>query len=81
MTGYTSGYAFNKKLSFLRGKESSPHVLHKIRAAISHLQPITTSIINYRKDGSAYNCSIEILPLLTDENKPMHFIAIEKIIP
>ena len=81
MTGYTSTCALNKKPSFLQGKESSPHGMDKIREAISHLQPITTSIINYRKDGSAYNCSIEILPLLTDENKLMHFIAIEKIIP
>ena len=50
MTGYTSGYVLNKKLSFLHGKESSPHALHRIREAMSHLQPITTSIVNHQKD-------------------------------
>ena len=80
MTGYTSGSAFHKKPSFLQGKKSSPRVLQRIREAIAHLRPITVSIINYRRNGSAYNCGIEIIPLLTVENKLMHFIAIEKVI-
>lgn len=81
MTGYSSAFAFQKKPSFLQGKKSSEQVKQKIREAVRLVLPTKVSIINYRKDGTSYHCNIEILPLLNNENKLLHFLAIEKEIP
>lgn len=80
MTGYTSAFAKNRRPSFLQGKRSSPIVRRKIREAIVRIRPVVTSIINYRKDGTEYRCNIEILPLVTHQNKLVHFLAIEKAV-
>lgn len=78
MTGYTSAFVRHKKPSFFQGKGSSPRVRQKIREAIATVQPVKASLINYRKDGVAYKCTIQILPLKTIENKLVHFLAIQK---
>lgn len=80
MTGYTAAFLRHKNLSFLQGKRTSLHVFRKIREAVASAKPIRGSIINYRKDGSTYNCSIEILPLLTSEKMLVHFLTIERVL-
>lgn len=78
MTGYSSAFALHKKSSFFQGKESSELAKRKIREAFEQVRSTEVSIINYRKDRTSNHCNIEILPLLTRQNKLMHFLAIEK---
>ncbi len=78
MTGYTSAFVRHKRPSILQGKRSSPRVRQKIREAIARVQPVKASLINYRRDGTAYKCTLQIVPLMTIENKLMHFLAIQK---
>jgi len=78
MTGYSPSHALHKKPSFLQGKNSSVQTRREIKHAIRQRIHFETSIINYRKDGSEYNCHIEVIPLYTKNNKLTHFLAIEK---
>lgn len=78
MTGHTPESALNRRPSFLQGKQTDIETKARIRNAITLFQPITSSLINYRKNGSAYICRIEIIPLLTEDKDVTHFLAIEK---
>lgn len=79
MTGYSPSYALHKSPNFLQGNNSSKSSRSEIREAIMEQKTVSTSLINYRKDGSEYNCHIEIIPLFTHQNKLAHFLAIEKL--
>lgn len=79
MTGYSPSYALHKSPNFLQGNNSSKSSRSEIREAIMEQKSVSTSLINYRKDGSEYNCHIEIIPLFTHQNKLAHFLAIERL--
>lgn len=79
MTGYAPTYALGKSPNFLQGKNSSLTSRVKIRHALAAKHSVEASLINYRKDGSEYNCHIEIVPLFTHENQLTHFLAIERL--
>lgn len=68
MTGYAPTYALGKSPSFLQGKNSSLDSRVKIRQALAAHHSVEALLINYRKDGSEYNCHIEIVPLLRIKN-------------
>jgi PAS domain S-box-containing protein len=80
MTGYSPSFALRKKPNFLQGSKTSVVAKNQIRTAINHREHIEATLINYRKDGSEYNCRIEIFPLYTDSRRPTHFLAVEQAI-
>jgi PAS domain S-box-containing protein len=77
MTGYKSSFAKNKKPNFLQGANTDPEIKKRIKTAIHRRQAISETLINYRKDGTAYRCRVEITPVYTFENTLTHFIALE----
>lgn len=78
MTLYSPKEAVDKKPSFPLEKNSSDKSKQKIRKAIRQLNPISVSLINYRKDGTEYNCHIDIRPLFSHDGQLINFIAFEK---
>ncbi|PZR37625.1 MAG: proteorhodopsin activator (PAS domain sensor protein) [Azospira oryzae] len=77
MTGYKVSFARNKKPTFLQGAKTNQASKVKIREAINRRQPVSETVINYRKDGSEYTCRVAISPLYNSENTLTHFIALE----
>jgi len=76
MTGYSSAFALGRKPTFLQGANTSNETLNYIRTQLSAGVPCSASLTNYRKDGSAYECRIEVFPLLSNK-RITHFIALE----
>jgi PAS domain S-box-containing protein len=79
MNGYTPEEIIGKKPSIFQGDETSVQVRKEIRMAIQQLKPFRGTLINYRKDGTIYNCEVEEYPVFTIEKKHTHFIAFERI--
>lgn len=77
MTGYPANYAKGKKPNFLQGEGSSEQTKKAIRENLNRGRQFKEQIINYKKDGTPYNCEIEIYPI-KDNNKTTHYLAIEK---
>lgn len=77
MTGYSKEFAKDKQPTFLQGKESAKKRA-VIRKKLSAELPFKEVIINYRKDGTPYNCEIYIIPLKTD--KTTHYLALERAV-
>ncbi|WP_139002781.1 PAS domain-containing protein [Hyunsoonleella aestuarii] len=78
MIGYPANYAEGKHPSFLQGKNTTQASLESIRANLAKGRPFKTSIINYKKNGDAYNCHLDIYPLKDRNNNLLHLLALEK---
>ncbi len=78
MTGYSFKYAKGKKPNFLQGENTSPETLNNIRNYLKRGVHFKESIVNYRKNGEMYHCSIEVYPLKNSNDITTHLLALEK---
>ena len=78
MTGYHKKYALGKRPSFLQGAETSKMIKRQIKEQLVSHNCYKGAIVNYRKNGQAYRCQINIFPIYGSKGDPTHFIALEK---
>lgn len=78
MTGYGIEEAIGKTPSFLQGEKTNPQTKLFIREKLAKLEHIEAKILNYRKKGESYWCSIKIFPIQNCQCVVTHYIAIEK---
>lgn len=76
MTGYSKSFAINRTPGFLQGKNTSEEVKSRIRKKVEKKEPFKEVLINYRKDGSVYNC--EVLTFTLKGNSTTYFLALER---
>jgi len=62
----------------LQGPETDPSMIQLMKNAIDNLQPVEATLINYRKDGSKYFNSIEIIPVLNKDKELINFISLQR---
>jgi PAS domain S-box-containing protein len=79
MTEYEAYEVLHKHPSFLQQNDSrntaaNTSIGNKIKAG----QEAKGQLVNYRKSGIAYNCSIHIIPLKNKAGKIVNYIAFEK---
>ena len=79
MNGYTAEEVIGKQPKMFQGKDTDPQTRSQIRKAIIRQIPFKGTIINYRKDGTPYNCLVEEYPVWNTGGELVHFIAFEKI--
>ncbi|WP_026970165.1 PAS domain-containing protein [Algoriphagus terrigena] len=80
MTGYCPLEVVGQKPNLLQGPKTSLESKKRIREAIMKKRPMKATLLNYKKDGTAYRCRIEVIPIFIDSQTHTHFLAIEKSI-
>lgn len=78
MNGYHPEEIIGKKPKIFQGKDTCKKTASAIRSAIEREEPFEVTILNYRKDGSTYNCWIKGLPIHNAKGKLVNFIAFER---
>tara|TARA_A100000164_G_C21814535_1_gene727195 strand:+ start:87 stop:578 length:492 start_codon:yes stop_codon:yes gene_type:complete len=81
MTGYSKTFATGKCPSFLQGEKTSLSVKKQIHYDLKSNNTFSGSVINYKKNGSIYNCQIVISPLYNSKQEVKYYLAFEKEIP
>jgi PAS domain S-box-containing protein len=81
MTGYSKTFAVGKKPSFLQGERTSKSIKRQIRVSLKNHKSFCGSLLNYKKNGSLYNCQIKISLLYNSKQNLKYFLAFEKEIP
>lgn len=76
MIGYTKKEALDKTPKFLQGPATSDQSKSELAFRLKEDEPFMTTLVNYRKNKSKYNCQVYITPLFNE--KTTHFIALEK---
>ena len=79
MNGYKPEEVIGKQPKLFQGKDTDPDVRRQIREAIVRRLPFKGTILNYRKDGSPYQCLVEEYPVWNKGGVLVHFVAFEKI--
>jgi PAS domain S-box-containing protein len=59
----------------LRGPDSCPKAMERLRHAVQAHEPVLQQIVNYHKDGTAYLVEIDLRPVTGG------YIALEREIP
>lgn len=77
MTGYESAEMIGKSPKMFQGKSTSKTTTEAIRKAIDNQQPFEAKVVNYRKDGTPYNCVITSFPIFDTKGRLSNFIAFE----
>lgn len=78
MNGYTAEEIIGKKPKMFQGKLTCKKTANKIGKAVKSNTPFEATILNYRKDGSTYNCWIKGAPIMDKHGKVINFIAFER---
>lgn len=78
MTGYLPTEIIGQTPSCLRGPESDPAQVAKIRRAFSRREPLRLELINYRKDGSTYWVELNSVPIAEASGKVTHWVSVQR---
>ena len=78
MTGYTAKEVVGKNPNIFQGSDTCKKTKKIVKLAIKNERPFEVILVNYRKDGSNYNCSIKGKPIFNKLGKVVNFIAFEK---
>ncbi|MFC6852291.1 SpoIIE family protein phosphatase [Aquipuribacter hungaricus] len=76
-TGYSFEEAVGRNCRFLQGSATDPATVAAIRAALDAGEGITTSLLNYRKDGTAFWNQLSVNPISGPDGELTHFVGIQ----
>lgn len=63
MTGYAADEVIGRSLHFLRGPDSDPATLDRLRDALGAGRPLLVELLNYRKDGTSFWVELSLVPV------------------
>ncbi|WP_156492265.1 response regulator, partial [Oleiphilus sp. HI0080] len=76
-TGYTFDEVKDTSCKFLQGENTDPKEVEKISKALRELRPVTTTILNYRKDGSEFYNRLSLTPIRDLDGEVTHFLGLQ----
>lgn len=77
MTGYSLGEVVGRNCRFLQGPDSDPRAIAALRRAIAERVDITVTLLNHRKDGSAFWNEVAISPVRDAAGTVTHFVGVQ----
>ncbi|MCS6866131.1 MAG: PAS domain S-box protein [Gemmataceae bacterium] len=78
LTGYSREEIVGRSLHLLRGPESNPETLNKLRAAMDAGQPLRVELRNYRKDGRPVWVDLSAIPVTGSNGQITHWLMIQR---
>jgi PAS domain S-box-containing protein len=78
MTGYARDEVVGRSLSLLRGPDSDPDTLGRLRAALDAGRPLRTELRNYRKDGTGYWVDLSLVPAHDPDGRLTHWVMVQR---
>lgn len=78
MTGYSFEEVIGKTPKMFQGQATSEKDLKDIQSALKNHEFFEKTLVNYKKDGSIYNCHIQAFPIFNAKKELVNFIAFEK---
>lgn len=78
MTGYNLDEIIGKTPRIMQGPETDWSVIRRLRDDLDHGRPFEGKSKNYRKDGSAFIMEWTIAPVLDEENRVTHYVALQR---
>jgi len=77
VTGYEAEEVVGRNCRFLQGPATDAAAVDEIRAALDQQRTVTTTLLNYRKDGSAFWNQLSISPVFDGEGTLVSFVGVQ----
>jgi PAS domain S-box-containing protein len=77
VTGYDADEVVGRNCRFLQGPATDPAAVAGIRAAIEERRTHTATLLNYRKDGTAFWNQLSISPVFDGSNSLVSFVGVQ----
>jgi PAS domain S-box-containing protein len=77
ITGYESHEAVGRNCRFLQGPATDPAAVAEIRAALEERRTVTTTLLNYRKDGTAFWNQLSVSPVFDGQGELVSFVGVQ----
>jgi PAS domain S-box-containing protein len=76
-TGYEFDEAVGRNCRFLQGPGTDRAEVARVRAALAAREPITATLLNYRKDGLAFWNQVTMTPILDSDGEVSHYVGVQ----
>ncbi|MDN4163129.1 SpoIIE family protein phosphatase [Nocardioides abyssi] len=77
----TSGYSFEDAVGhncrFLQGPGTDRAEVRRVRTALDAGEPVTATLLNYRKDGLAFWNQVTMSPILDEKGEVSHYVGVQ----
>jgi PAS domain S-box-containing protein len=77
ITGYAYEDAVGRNCRFLQGPATDPVAVAELATALRDQQPTTTTLLNYRTDGTAFWNQLSITPVFDGEGTLVSFVGVQ----
>lgn len=77
MTGYSGEELSGTSCKLLQGPDTDPAVKAKITSALSKLEAVTVTVLNYRKDGTPFYNRLSLSPIKDANQKVTHILGFQ----
>ena len=75
--GYSLAEVLGRNCRFLQGPSTDPDRVARIRTALAEQQPVTVTLRNYRKDGTAFWNELSVSPVHNEQGRLVHFVGVQ----
>ncbi|SNS80450.1 PAS domain S-box-containing protein [Geodermatophilus saharensis] len=77
ITGYAYGESVGRNCRFLQGPNTDPAAVQRIRDALAAQEPVTVTLLNHRRDGTAFWNQLAISPVFDGEGELVSFVGVQ----
>lgn len=77
LTGYSLEDSVGRNCRFLQGEDTAPEEVAKIKQAISRGETCRVTLLNYRKNGSAFWNDLQVIPVRDDSGRLINYVGVQ----
>ncbi len=77
VTGYSAEESVGRNCRFLQGPATDPDSVRAIREALDEGRTVTQTLLNYRKDGTAFWNQVSISPVVDGDGELASFVGVQ----
>ncbi|MFC6974849.1 PAS domain S-box protein [Halomicroarcula sp. GCM10025709] len=78
VTGYSQAEITSQNCRILQGPDTDPEETAQLREGIEEDRPVTTELLNYRRDGSPFWNRVTITPVQNDDGEITHYLGFQQ---
>lgn len=78
LTGYSADEVIGRNCRFLQGPETSPLAIAEVRSAIAAGRDVTTTLLNYRKNGESFWNELHLSPVRDDNGDVIYIFGSQR---
>jgi PAS domain S-box-containing protein len=77
ITGYSAAEVAGRNCRFLQGPATDPAAVAAMRRALAAREPVTVTVLNYRKDGTAFWNEVSLSPVFDGSGRLTNFVGVQ----